>query len=171
MELTALVRAHGAALRLHAAMYVGRDAADDAVADAFVVAVRRWHELPESPDERRAWLFGVVGRVARATARRDRGLRVRAAAGAVDLIAADVAESVVERDRAITVLRALPGQSREAILLTVWMGMSVAQAASAAGCSARAMSMRLTRARRLLAEIVARETGAAGDVVAGREPP
>lgn len=167
-ELVALFTATASALRVYAGSFVGRDLADDVLSETFLVVWRRWGELPEELDERRAWVFGVARLLARAIARRERRAGAGMRAALADAIAADVADSVVSRDRVARLLGALPDQSREAILLVVWAGLSAPQAAGVVGCSPTAMSTRLSRARRRLEELIAAEATVEQGVDRGR---
>ncbi len=59
---------------------------------------------------------------------------------------ADIA--VTDRADVLEILAALTSTEREALLLTAWDGLSVAEAAHVVGCSVPAMHVRLFRARR-----------------------
>jgi RNA polymerase sigma-70 factor (ECF subfamily) len=73
--------------------------------------------------------------------------RIAALTSAADLAAWDAGEHVVERETALAALASLPDRDVEALTLITWHGLSVADAASVAGCSARAFTVRLHRAR------------------------
>lgn len=127
--------------------------AEDVAADVFLVAWRRLDEMPERVEDARPWLFGV----ARATMlnhrrgdRRRDALAVRLAdatpAGGVD--AAD--ELVASRLDLAAGWARLSGAEQEAIGLSVFEGLTSAQAGVVLGCSATAYRIRLSRARRSL---------------------
>lgn len=59
---------------------------------------------------------------------------------------------MVEREVALAALASLPDRDVEALTLITWHGLSIAEAASVTGCSARAFTVRLHRARRRLSE-------------------
>jgi RNA polymerase sigma-70 factor (ECF subfamily) len=127
--------------------------AEDVAADVFVVAWRRLDDMPDGVDDARPWLFGV----ARATilnhrrgSRRRDALAVRLAdatlAGGGDS-SDDLAASRLDLEAGWA---RLSGAEQEAISLTVWEGLTSAQAGVVLGCSATAYRLRLSRARRSL---------------------
>jgi RNA polymerase sigma factor (sigma-70 family) len=131
-----------------------RDSAEDVASDVFLVAWRHRADIPEPP---LPWLLGVARNLLRkhAGAGRRRWLltnRIAALTSAADMAAWDAGEHVVEREVALAALASLPGQDVEALTLITWHGLSIAEAASVAGCSARAFTVRLHRARRRLNE-------------------
>lgn len=127
-------------------------AAQDVVSDTFLVAWRRYGELPADP---LPWLLVVARNVISAQRRRDRrqGALVDSLAGVERLAGPAVAvdQSVVEREALITALGELSEIEREAVLLVAWDGLRNADAARVAGCSQRAFEVRLSRARARLA--------------------
>jgi RNA polymerase sigma factor (sigma-70 family) len=145
----ALFVAHHAAVRSYVVRRGGGGlGVDDAVADTFLVA---WRRLDEVPDAALPWLLGVARRVLadqRRGLRRRRSLSQRLALASTDPaweppapISAELADA----------LRSLTEHEREALLLVAWDGLTPAQAAVAAGCSAAALRVRLHRARRRVA--------------------
>jgi DNA-directed RNA polymerase specialized sigma24 family protein len=68
-----------------------------------------------------------------------------------DLIAWDASEHVVERAAALDALATLPADDVETLTLVTWHGLSAAEAAAVVGCSPRAFTVRLHRARKRLA--------------------
>jgi RNA polymerase sigma factor (sigma-70 family) len=154
--------------------YTARRAAaadvDGLVADVFVVAWRRFADLPLSDHERTLWLFGVSRRVMadnrKAATRRDR-LRQRLGSGERGQAAHDVPGSSVgpesaEADLAIRVLAELRPRDREALRLVLWEQLNHAEVADVLGCSVNAVAIRLHRARRKMtsryAELARQET-------------
>jgi RNA polymerase sigma-70 factor (ECF subfamily) len=138
------------------------DVAEEATADAFLLALRAWPERGV-PDSVEAWLLTAarrraIDRVRRATALRER-LRLIAATG--DLTAAS-ADATVAHDRAgaddelrLVVLCCHPGLTPEAqVALTMRLGCGIATAAVAAAflVPEATMAARLTRAKRRIAE-------------------
>jgi len=67
---TALYRSHYAAVRSYASVCVPNSEVDDIVADTFVVAWRRFADMPE--DWARGWLIGVTRNVVRSRNRKSR---------------------------------------------------------------------------------------------------
>lgn len=140
----------------YASRHVGPEAAQEIVAETFLVA---WRRLKDVPDDALPWLI-VVARntisVARRSERRAHALesalaRLSASAAAV---AAGPEVVVVEREAMLRGIAALTEVEREALLLTSWDGLAAAQAAMVAGCSTTAFHVRLHRARRRLAGLV-----------------
>ena len=139
---------HYAAVRGYALRRTSDDAAQDAVAETFLVA---WRRLDEVPPDALPWLFGVARRVLanqRRSAARSEALEERLGSTSVTPsheVGADEAEAV----RAA--LGRLSENDREALMLVAWHGLSTARAARAAGCTRTAFGVRLHRARRRLA--------------------
>jgi RNA polymerase sigma-70 factor, ECF subfamily len=118
--------------------------AEDAVAEAFVIAWRRLADVPERP---LPWLLGVARRVLANQRRGDRRrralvdhLRVRESALA--------APEGAPESRALAALASVGERDREALLLHAWDGLDHAEAGTVMGCSAAAFAVRLHRARR-----------------------
>lgn len=126
-------------------------AAEDVVADSFLVAWRRADTLPADPGEARAWLFGIARHCllnqARSYRRQD-ALGVRLAD--TTRHAPDAADLAVNRaDLTRAWARLTPGE-QEALALTVLDGLTSAQAGAALGISPGAYRLRLSRARATL---------------------
>ena len=132
---------HAAKVYAYAARRVGRDTADDVVADTFVVA---WRNRSNRPGRELPWLYGVARRVIV-----DRLARHEPA----------VSGDTIERLAAIAALEGLSEDDREVLLLDAWEGLGSADAARALGITAPSYRMRLSRARRRLARALD-ETGA-----------
>jgi RNA polymerase sigma factor (sigma-70 family) len=149
-----LYAAQAARLYAYARRHGDPASAEDLVADAFVVALRRIDDVPEDPGEARAWLIGTVRKLAANRRRRESSREdywraaVREAWHArADGSAGDV---VAERDACIRALAALSESDRETVLLVAWEGLTPEQAAAVLGLSRNAFSVRLHRARRRL---------------------
>ncbi|GAA1405868.1 RNA polymerase sigma factor [Catellatospora coxensis] len=153
-----LFDAHFAELTRFATRRVGPDAAGDVVAGTFLVAWRRFAEVPaEHP---RAWLYAtarhVIANELRARARRER-LSAKAAVDA-DAVVDDHAGQVGEHLRVRAVLAGLSEADQEVLRLTEWEGLDVAEVAVVLGCSRTAVKVRLHRARkRFAARLLATE--------------
>ena len=130
-------------------------AADDVVAEVFLVVWRRLHRVPDEP---LPWLLGVARRVLanrRRTESRAAALQERLADGHPPSEPAVVSSEVDDR-----VQRALAGLSerdRELVLLIAWEGLRVSEAARALGVRAGTLAVRLHRARQRLARALAEE--------------
>jgi RNA polymerase sigma-70 factor (ECF subfamily) len=134
----------------------GEEAAREAVAETFAVAWRRLDDVPADP---LPWLLGVCRRALangrRGEARR-RALRARLE-GLPAEVAPDPAERAGEDEALRAAFAALSSDDRETLALVAWEGLTPARAAEVAGCSARAFSKRLSRARARLARALAED--------------
>jgi RNA polymerase sigma-70 factor (ECF subfamily) len=122
--------------------------AQDIVSDTFLVAWRRWSDLPDSP---LPWLL-VVARNTMANRRRHEQRQDRLTETVVRLErvagpAASADQGILERETMFTALADLTELEREALLLVAWDGLGNRDAARVAGCSVRAFEVRLSRAR------------------------
>lgn len=141
----------------------GRWDAYDAVADTFLVAWRRWDDVPRVDVDARAWLYGVAYRALanrrRADGRRDR-LTTRLES-TVMVSSEGLEDEVADRELAEQVLGALQRlteSDRELLLLAAWEGLAHREIGLALGCSANAVDQRLYRARaRLRRELERRQ--------------
>jgi RNA polymerase sigma factor (sigma-70 family) len=153
--LTRLFERHAPRLRSYARRHADAGEADDLVADAFVVAFRRWHHLPTEDSEVWAWLVGTVRRLAanqrRRRATRDNYLVTALRDGWRLTSVGSHEDAIAEREECVAALAALSESDRELILLMAWEGLSAAQAAHVLGLRPNALAVRLHRARQRLA--------------------
>jgi RNA polymerase sigma factor (sigma-70 family) len=142
-----LFNANAARVRAYLRRHVEPDVVDDLLAETFTVAWTRLDRVPEHP---LPWLFTVAHHMAR------RHWRSRRRADALCLAAVrnqwreaetSPEDAVLSREDAISALSQCSRLEREALLLTAWDGLSAAEAAVVAGCSVRAFTVRLSRAR------------------------
>ncbi|RKS79077.1 RNA polymerase sigma-70 factor (ECF subfamily) [Actinomadura pelletieri DSM 43383] len=141
----------------YAARRVDHETARDVAAETFLVAWRRRKDIPA--DRPFPWLLHVARNVLanEARGRRRRGrlwgrLRDdREHQRPVD----DIATGLAEGGRIDAALRRLPERDREALRLVGWECLNTRDAAVVAGCSAKAFSVRLHRARRRLSAVLA----------------
>jgi RNA polymerase sigma-70 factor (ECF subfamily) len=130
-----------------------RDDALDVTAETFLVAWRRREEMPEEPDEARAWLFGVARWCLANHARGDRRSQRlgRRLAETLDVGTlpdpARVHEGRADSRQVRQALDALPADDRELVTLTAWEGLSPAQAGAVLGLTPGGARTRLHRAR------------------------
>lgn len=128
----------------YAARRVGSEAADEIAADTFLVAWRRFDELPSQP---LPWLYGVARNVV---------LRHRSA-----LARQEVMRRALESEPGFTgaegddpvlweAWNQLSDRDREVLTLVAWEELSIADAARALGCPPATFSVRLHRARKRL---------------------
>jgi RNA polymerase sigma factor (sigma-70 family) len=157
-----LFREHYPLVRAYALRRAAPDAAQDVVADTFLVAWRRLDDVPHDP---LPWLYATARKVLanqRRAANRSAALTERIAAAAPAASPVGTAEHVADAELVRLALARLSERSREALMLVGWEGLSGARAARAAGCSTAAFAVRLHRARAALAnELAALESGSA----------
>lgn len=148
-DLEILYQEHAARVRAYAWRHVGPDSADDVVSEVFLVAGRRLSELPDGVGL--PWLL-VVARNLIANQRRSGRRADELWEAAVREqwhrpLGSDPADVVSEREQHLRALSACTRPEREALLLIAWEGLTHEQAAAVAGCSVRALTVRLSRAR------------------------
>jgi RNA polymerase sigma-70 factor (ECF subfamily) len=130
-------------------------AADDVVAEVFLVVWRRLHRVPEDP---LPWLLGVARKVLanrRRSESRAAALTERLGDPGSRPYASPVGPEVDNR-----VQRALAGlgeRDRELLLLIAWEGLRVNEAAAVLGVRSGTLAVRLHRARQRLARALADE--------------
>lgn len=141
---------HGDDLRAYCGRRLGREDAEDALAEVFAVAWRRFEKVPEG-QEARLWLYGVARNVVRnamRTTRRRERLSSRLTAGREPPPSGPDESVVIKSEHqdvhaALTALR--PGD-QELLRLHAWEGLSRVEIASVLGISVAAVDMRLHRA-------------------------
>lgn len=139
-------------VRAYALRRAAPDAAQDAVAETFLVAWRRFEDVPSDP---LPWLYGTARRVLanqRRSAARGVALEERLSGSVAVNGATDLGDSVADAELVRLALGRLSDRSREAIMLVAWEGLDGTRAARAAGCSKTAFAVRLHRARAHLAD-------------------
>jgi len=146
---------HGAVLGYLLRRSDRREDAADLLAETFLVAWRRFDELPPG-DQARPWLYGVARR-ALANHRRGERRRHALADRLRDDLAAGVpgADAVAVSPAAAAAFIALPEQDRELLSLVAWEGLGTAEIAVALGCSRNAVRIRLHRVRRRFRQLLA----------------
>jgi RNA polymerase sigma factor (sigma-70 family) len=123
--------------------------ADDAVAEAYAIAWRRFDDLP--PDAELGWLIGATRRVlANARRGRRRADALLELVGAQPRLAGPDPADRIDDDALRTALLTLRAVDREALALVAWADLTPADAAVALGIRAATFRMRLARARRRL---------------------
>jgi RNA polymerase sigma-70 factor (ECF subfamily) len=149
-----LFRRHSAEIHRYAARRLGMSAADDVMAETFLVAFRRRGHYDQSRENARPWLYGIatnlIARQRRAEARSYRAL----AKTGLDPVADSFADIAVERIAALAarplLARALarlrPGD-RDVLLLVAWADLTYDQTSEALGIPTGTVRSRLHRAR------------------------
>lgn len=137
---------HHRAVWSYAARRIGPDAADDVVAETFLVAWRRLDQCLGLP-----WLIRVARNRIGTTYRFDRRRRhlLERLRGHRNP-SASATPDIEDRDEIFDALRALSDVELEAIVLVGCEGLTPNEAADIAGCGRSAFRMRLARGRREL---------------------
>ena len=139
-----------------------RTDAEDVVSSTFAVAWRRWNDKPAAEFEL-PWLYAIAARVLanqRRSARRLLALRSR-----LREQPAPASEERSNLPEVIAALRELRPEEQEILRLAAWEGLTTAELAVALDCTENAATIRLHRARKRLAEQLAKEEPAPGHSV------
>jgi len=150
----ALYRAHCGAVRSFAHRRVPSAAADDVVADVFVLA---WRRLDQAPGDELPWLLGIARGVLanrRRSDSRQEALRDRIAANTARGAEPEPEDRSDGDSALMRALRSLSRLDQEVLLLVAWDGLDRAQAASVLGITPGLFSVRLHRARRRLERVL-----------------
>lgn len=149
-RFTSIFEAHYVLVLRYARRRTAADAdAQEAAAEAFLIAWRRLDDLPEESAVL-PWLYGVTRRVV-ANRRRGDGRRRRLIdrLGSV-LSPARFEPASMDVDPVLEALARLSAADQELLRLVAWEGLSNAEVAVALDCSVANVSVRLHRARRRL---------------------
>ncbi|GAA3808755.1 RNA polymerase sigma factor [Cellulomonas soli] len=161
-EFDALYRATRGELTWFATQRTDPCTAQDVISEVFLVAWRRWGEIPVGDSRRRAWLYGVAKNLLQQQRdQRDRSnrLTVRLSAQPEDMTG-DPASRIVDEVAVAGLLATLTPQQRAVIELVVLAGCTSTEAAAVLGCSITTVTSRLARARtRLRTAMNAEEMG------------
>jgi RNA polymerase sigma-70 factor (ECF subfamily) len=133
-----------------------RELADEIVAETFLLAWRRFDNVPAEP---LPWLLGVARNVRLNLRRgeRRRGQVEQRAASPPD--ERDFASSIAERQTVLDALARLGERDREVLRLAAWEDLDTASIGRVLGCTRANVAVRLFRARRRLAAELAKSTG------------
>jgi len=152
-----LFHRHAPPIQRYVARRIGPDAAEDVLAETFLVAFDRRNRYDETRPDARPWLYGIatnlIGRHRRAEVRQ---LTAFGRTG-VDPVVAAFTESAEARlgadavkQRLAAALGRLRPVYRDALLLVVWGDLSYEEAAGALGVPVGTVRSRISRARRAL---------------------
>jgi RNA polymerase sigma factor (sigma-70 family) len=152
-----LFRRHAPAIMRYVLRRLGRDQADDIVAETFLIAFRHRERYEPTRRDARPWLFGIATNLVRRHRRDEiRMLRALARTG-VDPVVESFADQVddrVSRDSVRPPLAAaiagLPAAQRDVLLLVTWAQLTYDQAAEALGVPAGTVRSRMNRVRKRL---------------------
>lgn len=129
--------------------------AEDVAAEAFLVAWRRFDDAPRSPDDQRAWLFGVARNcllnATRGGRRRDAlAVRIASISPPGGAGGADGEEHIAGRLDVAAAWARLTATQQEVLSLAVFEDLASPQAARILGITPASYRLRLHRARRAL---------------------
>ncbi len=168
----AVFEQHWSAVHAYARRRVSTaDDAHDVAAETFTVAWRRFEEIPG--DHTLPWLYRTAANVLHNRARGDRR-RARLTAKVVSLPevrVADPADIATDDHVLLAAFASLSEDDREILRLVAWEGLANAEIAAVLGASTNAAPLRVSRARKRLAEaIAAADVADDADELTGRPP-
>jgi RNA polymerase sigma factor (sigma-70 family) len=153
-HFTELFRRHAPHIQRYVVHRLGPDAADDIVAETFLLAFRQRNSYDQTRADARPWLYGIatnlIGRHRRAEIRLYRAL-ARTGADPVmesftDRVDDRVSASTASR-RVADALARLPKEHRDTLLLVAWADLSYEEVATALGVPVGTVRSRISRAR------------------------
>jgi RNA polymerase sigma-70 factor (ECF subfamily) len=151
----------------------GPEDAADAVADTFLVTWRRLDDVPDG-DDARLWLYGVARRVLANQRRAEHRRTALHEALAREFSEISPEPAMLDLGPLRRAWNHLREQDRDLLGLATWEELSNEQIARVLGCSRAVAKLRLHRARRRLAALLAAEeavmkpAGATGHATTGR---
>ena len=170
-DFARVVAAHrNAILRYGIRRLDDRSAAEDLVAETFVVVWRRFDELPIR-DEELFWLYGIAGKVlANLRRTQQRSMRLESRLAFERELGQELPRYSLEDVEALMdALGSLSPDEREIIQLAYWEKLSYREMGVSLGCSEKAAGIRLSRARRELRERLNQTTALATPTLLLRE--
>jgi len=153
-QFTVLFLRHAPHIQRYVIRRLGTDAADDIVAERFLLAFRQRDRYDLARADARPWLYGIatnlIGRHWRAEIRLYRALALTGADPVTepftDRVDDRVSAEVASRQLAAALAR-LSAELRDTMLLAAWSELSYEQIAVALGVPAGTVRSRLSRAR------------------------
>lgn len=154
-DLAGMFERYGSRLHRYCASRVGSSAAEDVVAQTFLVAHERRHRYDPAAGSPQAWLFGIATNLLRQHRRGEvRAFRVLGRTGVDPLVDDGPAERATARvdasalaRRVSTVLATLPRRQREVLLLFAVAQLEYGEIATALGIPIGSVRSALHRAR------------------------
>lgn len=156
-QFAALFRRRAPEIRRYVTRRLGADAAEDVVAETFLVAFRQRSGYDFNRADARPWLYGIatnlIGRHRRSETRLLRALartgRDPVTEPFTDRVDAQVSARATGRLLAAALAK-LPPQHRDTLLLVAWGELTYEQAALALGVPAGTVRSRVSRARKAI---------------------
>ena len=169
-HFTVLFRRHAPHIQRYVVRRLGQDAADDIVAETFLLAFRQRDSYDQTRADARPWLYGIatnlIGRHRRTEIRLYRAL-ARTGADPVmepftDRVDDQVSASTASR-RVAAALSRLPKEHRDTLLLVAWGDLSYEEIATVLGIPVGTVRSRVSRARSKLRRTLGGTNPAASD--------
>jgi RNA polymerase sigma-70 factor (ECF subfamily) len=153
-QFAVLFDRHAPLIHRYAARRIGREAADDLVAETFLAAFRKRRRYDCSHIDARPWLYGIATRLIGQHRREElRQYRILQAVipdpdmpGHAERVAADETARAV-RGQLTAAFAALPDNDRDVLILIAWEQLSYDEAALALAIPVGTVRSRLSRAR------------------------
>ena len=149
-----LFHRHASRIQRYVVQRLGQHAADDIVAETFLVAFRRRKSYHLSCADALPWLYGIATNLIGRHRRDEIRLYQALAHTGADLVTAPFSDRVDERvsagaagPRLARALAKLPAAYRDALLLVAWGDLSYEEAATALGVPKGTIRSRISRAR------------------------
>jgi RNA polymerase sigma factor (sigma-70 family) len=157
-----LVRRHAPAIQRYVMRRIGREWAEDVVAETFLTAFRQRSGYRDDGRDCLPWLYGIATRLVHRHRRTEiKQLKVLTRTGwdpvtepFTDRVDAAVTADAV-KVRLAAALAKLPASQRDALLLLAWADLRYEQIAEATGVPLGTVQSRISRARRRLREQLA----------------
>jgi RNA polymerase sigma-70 factor (ECF subfamily) len=154
-DLAGLFARHAGDIFRYGASRVGHSAAEDVVAETFLLAHQRWHRFDPDRGTPSAWLYGIATNVLRRHRRDEvRALRALARTGVDPLLDDNMADQASARvdataqaRRVSAALAALPTRQREVLMLYAIAQLAYAEIAAALDIPLGSVQSALYRAR------------------------
>ena len=153
-QFTVLFYRHAPYIQRYVTRRLGQDAADDIVAETFLLAFRQRDSYHGDRADARPWLYGIatnlIGRQRRAEIRQYRALSRTGADPVLEPFTDRVDDQIsaqADSRRLAAVLARLPTDLRDTLLLVAWGDLSYEQAAAALGVPVGTVRSRVSRAR------------------------
>ena len=154
---TELFRRHAPYIQRYVVRRLGQDAADDIVAETFLLAFRQRDSYDQARSDARPWLYGIatnlIGHHRRAEIRLYRAL----ARTGTDPVTESFTDRIDDRVSASTAgrrlaaaLARLSAELRDTLLLVAWGDLSYEETATALGVPVGTVRSRISRARSAL---------------------
>jgi RNA polymerase sigma-70 factor (ECF subfamily) len=159
-----LFRRHAPRIRRYVTRRIGPDAADDVVAETFLLAFRQRERYDPERANALPWLYGIATNLIGRHRRDEIQLYQAVARKGADPVTepftdrVDAAVTATAANRALAAaLAKLPANYRDPLLLTAWTGLSYEEAALALGVPVGTVRSRVHRARARLRQSLPEE--------------